>query len=105
MTWQEMIDKLRAIGHPESHLPIRGSAEGRYGLEDVDGKNVVNVTERNNVYRIAEFPTESAAIDFIYDKGVIDFALNGDKRIEMWNRDRKVNPLPTAEDFGGRTLK
>jgi hypothetical protein len=104
VTWQEMIDKLRESGHPESLLPVRGSAEGRYSLEILDGQFVVGLMERDKVQRIAAFPTESQAIDFLYDRGVFSFALNGDKRREKWNRNRRTNPLPKAEDFGGRSL-
>src|SRR5207302_10180433 len=104
MNWSEMIEKLKNSGVRDDNLPARGHDEGNLGLRQSNGKYRVSITERGTSDDIAEFSTEESAIDFIYDREVINFRLNGDTRFDKWNMDRKAFPLPRAEDFGGRTL-
>jgi hypothetical protein len=65
---------------------------------------IVSPTERNKTQDIAEFPSETSAVAFIYDSMVIWFRLDGDTRFDKWNANPKAFPLPTAEDFRGRAL-
>lgn len=104
MTWDQMISMLRTKCVPEGNLPVRGSKEGCYGLYKKNNKFLVNLKERDEVYDIAEFPTEEIAIEFIYDREKITFKIDGDTRFDKWDANPKLNPLPRAEDFGGKTL-
>ena len=105
MTWEEMIQKLRTGGVKPELLPVRGSSESCYGLRRDGDRFVVSLMERGKVQDLAEFPSEEMATAFIYDDCVFAFRLHGDTRFDRWNADRKNNPLPTAEKFGGHTLR
>ena len=104
MTWDEMITKLRKRGVREDNLPVRGHDEGNLGLRHENGRFIVSITERGRIDDIADFPSEESAVDFMYDRHVINFRLDGDTRFDEWNANPKAFPLPRAEDFGGRTL-
>ena len=105
MTWDEMLTKLRRAGVPEMNLPVRGHAEACLGLWSENQRFVVNVTERAEVYDVAEFSTEEAAVNYIFDCVVFDFSLFGDSRFQRWNASKDPSLMPRAEDFGGRTIR
>src|SRR4051812_21855834 len=105
MTWDEMIAKLRADVVPEDNIPSRAPKEANYGLRKEGPRFVVFLTERGETTDLADFPSEHSAVDYIYDRMVIDHRLHGDKRFEKWAANPSIEPSPTAEDFGGRSLR